>query len=271
MKISRLLNSYKKLDPNKRIQQALPTMIFEYMNSNRLSIKNLHISLLATGALFFGMRSCEYLKVNNQSKKLTKLLRIKNFRFFIKNIELDIRSNQISSASYVAVTFESQKNGDKNCTIIQHRSKKSICPVKSWGKLIRLILSYPNTNIETEICYFYDNNLSGMIRSHDLILHLRATAQAINYKNLGIDIKRIGTHSIRTSFAMLLYLEKTDHSVIMTLGRWISLAFLNCIRPQIQEFSKEISSIMTSGSRKHFNVLPVKRNNTFTNLQNSSF
>ena len=80
------------------------------------------IGELTTGALFFGMRSCEYLQVNGGRK--TKLLRLKNIRFFIQKRELNKLSDAtlLFQATTVTITFEFQKNGDKEADITMHKS-----------------------------------------------------------------------------------------------------------------------------------------------------
>ena len=73
---------------------------------------------LCTGALFFAMRSCEYLQVSGPRK--TKLLTVRNIRFFIKNSEImktGPNAKLILTASTVTVTYVSQKNQVKNVDI----------------------------------------------------------------------------------------------------------------------------------------------------------
>ena len=105
LRISRILNSYKKEDPNTINQCTIPLLIFKYLKLNVRSTKNRHLSLLAGGALFFGMRSCEYLKTPNADKKQTKLLCVRNFQFMKKNTRMDLKLNNITKADYVAITF----------------------------------------------------------------------------------------------------------------------------------------------------------------------
>ena len=69
--------------------------------------------------------------------------------------------------------------------------------------------------------------------------HLRNTVD--NMSGLGVKANDVGTHSIRSSFAMALYLAKRPVSTIMLMGRWSSDAFLLYIRRQVQEFSKGVS------------------------------
>ena len=207
------------------------------------------------------MRSCEYLEVNRASEKQTKLLQIRNFQFFSKNKRMNIHSEDISKADYLAITFESQKNGEKFQTIIQHRSKRTLCPVKAWSTLIKLILSYENTDESSTINYFSsEEGEPKHIKASDMILHLRSTCMSIGEDRLGFQPQNVGTHSIRTSFAMQLFLAGVKDFTIMLMGRWKSLAFLRYIRPQVQQFSKNLSDLMSTGSQLNFSIKNTKRN-----------
>lgn len=260
IKLTRILNGYKKLDPNTQNQCALPLNIFRLLSFNKLSRRNEHIGLLAVGALFFGMRSCEYLGVKNQHLKQTKLLTLNDFQFFRRNKKIDLRSATIKNAEYLSITFVSQKNGEKNQTIIQHKSNRSLCPVKAWGTLINLILSYKNTNNYTTINYFEDDNGPNQITAQDMIGQIRAACKTIGEEKLGFLPERAGTHSIRTSFAMQLHLAGVKDHIIMLQGRWKSLAFLKYIRLQVQELSKELSVQMVSVATSYFNVSKTRKN-----------
>lgn len=272
LKLTRILKSYTSSDPNVRNQLALPIDIFTCLLQNRLCVENIHMGLLATGALFFGMRSCEYLKVPKQEQKLTKPLCLRNFRFFRNNRIIDLSDNNIHSATYITITFESQKNGKKDETIIQHASRKILCPVRIWAEIIQLILTYDRTDLNTPIFYYEKNKKPMFMKSAVLISHLRATVDVLNPDTFGLSTSRIGTHSIRTSFAMLLVLAGTRESVIMLQGRWKSFSFLKYIRPQIQQFSKDLSSKMISGSHAHFNVKSSERNiEQLSSLKSSGF
>ena len=94
------------------------------------------------GALFFAMRSCEYSTVLNNETRKTKILRLRNIRFY-KNWKEVKNKNQFHRADLVKITFEFQKTDIKNQVVIQHKTNQSICPVKVWAQLKRRILSYP--------------------------------------------------------------------------------------------------------------------------------
>ena len=89
---------------------------------------------------------------------------------------------------------------------------------------------------------------------HEMLIHIRHTVD--NMTGLGFSGKDVGTHSIRSSLAMALYLSRRPISTIMLLGRWSSDAFLLYIRRQVQEFSDGVSADMVANER--FFTLPDK-------------
>ena len=82
------------------------------------------------------------------------------------------------------------------------------------------------------------------ITRNEMLEHLQHTVN--NMTGLGFKGKDVGTHSIRSSLAMALYLKKRSIFTIMLLGRWRSDAFLLYMRRQIQEFSAGVSADMVS-------------------------
>ena len=151
-------------------------------------------------------------------------------------------------------------NGNKNQTIIQHRSNRTLCPVKAWGTLITLILSYEKTSTLTPINYFVHDNGPSQITATDMITQIRAACKTLGEQKIGIEIDRVGTHSIRMSFAMQLHLAGVKDHIIMMQGRWKSLSFLRYIRLQIQELSEDLSRKMASTATAHFNISNTRRN-----------
>ena len=76
-----------------------------------------------------------------------------------------------------------------------------------------------------------------------------------NMEGLGFTKDEVGTHSIRSSLAMSLYLAQRPITTIMLLGRWSSDAFLLYIRRQVQEFSKGVSADMVN--QENFFTIPT--------------
>ena len=77
-----------------------------------------------------------------------------------------------------------------------------------------------------------------------MMRHLNSVVDSM--PGLSFTGKDVGTHSIRASLAMALYLKKRMVSTIMLIGRWSSDAFLLYIRRQVQEFSAGVSADMVS-------------------------
>ena len=67
---------------------------------------------------------------------------------------------------------------------------------------------------------------------------LRVGTLSFGEEILGFSHKEVGTHSIRSGFAMELYLSKLYPETIMIMGRWASSAFLWYIRIQVSDLSK---------------------------------
>ena len=84
--------------------------------------------------------------------------------------------------------------------------------------------------------------------------HIVAHVKKLGPEQFGIDIKRVGTHSLRSSCAMLLYLAEVRTSTIMLLGRWKSDAFLLYLRKQVKEFTKGISNTMVDQPPTFFTI-----------------
>ena len=220
---------------------------------------------LASGAFFFGMRSCEYLTVNGSRK--TKRLKVRNIRFFRNNTEItDKRSAILKFADTVSITFEFQKNKKKNITVSQPRSGKDICPVLIWAEIVQRVLSYKGTTENTPVNAIQIGKTRSYLKATEMYDHIRNTVN--NMKGLGFTGNDVGTHSVRSSLAMALYLAKRPISTIMLIGRWCSDAFLLYVRRQVQEFSAGVSADMVSQDEfftipdldEHDNLDPRTRN-----------
>ena len=80
--------------------------------------KDKALAYLIVGAIFFAVRSCEYVKTNHfEDSKRTKVLRLRNIMFKGQGMLLDHRNEQLDIADMVAITFEFQKNNKRNKTV----------------------------------------------------------------------------------------------------------------------------------------------------------
>ncbi len=154
------------------------------------------------------MRSCEYIQVPGQRK--TKLLALRNIRFFIGNKPLHHGSNSLHLADKVSITFEFLKRDTKN-------------DMKIWGKIVHRIYQYissnPNTTVNT---YRFEDGSLLLFTGTQLLECLRLAASIIGPDALGFTADKI--HSTCSGAAMAMYLAPVF--TIMLLGRWSSDAFL---------------------------------------------
>ena len=117
--------------------------------------------------------------------------------------------------------------------------------VKVFAAIVRRIRSYPKANDSFPIHLFTDaeGNLKPITSAH-IRLTLRAITTLVGEDRLGLAVKDIGTHSIRSGAVMTMYLDDVPVYTIMIFGRWSSDDFLRYIRKQVEQFSHNVSSPM---------------------------
>ena len=202
-------------------------------------------------AYFFAMRSCEFSQTPQPGR--TKIIRLRGIVFRdSKNAVIENNNtDQLHHAFRVTLTFEDQKNGTKNdrrthqCT-----TDPVLCPVKRLVSLVQRIYrtcadATPDTPINLICLIATPSQISSTI----IRQYLRSTCTTRGGKTtFGYDAADIGTKSIRSGAAMGLFLMNHPVHKIMILGRWSSDAFLVYIRPQVLEWTNNMSQDMI-----HFN------------------
>ena len=125
----------------------------------------------------------------------------------------------------------------KEVPITQHRSDTDICPVLAWGSLVYRIASYKNSHLDLPVNTFKPSKNAPLyfITQKEILQHIQSTVSSIGKDKLGFTADKVGTHSIRSSFAMQLYLQNESVYTIMLQGRWKSDSFLLYIRKQVLE------------------------------------
>ena len=205
-----------------------------------------HIADLTTGAIFFAMRSCEYSKTcTNEESKRTKVLRLLNIQFYRGDELIPHDSPFLDQADVVCITFEDQKNAEKNEQVNNFQTGYPLmCPVRAWIRVVRRVRSYRNTSDDSKVNTFEHKGSLQEITSFRIKTKLRAAAAVIGQSKLGFSPNDIGTHSIRAGGVMAMYLNGIPSFTIQLIGRWESDAFLKYIRKQVQSFSRGVSNRM---------------------------
>ena len=109
-----------------------------------------------------------------------------------------------------------------------------------------MILHVPGASSSTPVCAFYNGIRKSHISSDIIRKFLRTVCTLHGGKAaFGFGPQDIGNKSIRSGAAMALFLADHSPAKIMILGRWSSDAFLVYIRPQVLEWTNNMSYDMT--------------------------
>ena len=150
---------YKNQDGAKRKQKALPMMAGRKLKEMAVSSKDEAVAYLIIGAIFFAMRSCEYLRTNHpEDSKRTRILRLRNIMFKGKGILIGHNNKNLEQVDMVAITFEFQKNNRQNKTVHMFRtSDEVLCPVRAWVYTVRRVRrTVTGANGNTTVCSYTD-------------------------------------------------------------------------------------------------------------------
>ena len=253
-RLTQICQGFERNDPKKKHQKAIPIKVLKELL--RLAHKandefNMAIAQLAIGAYSFAMRSCEYSKTCfDEESKLTKILRVRNVRFFLGKQLLRHDDKRIFIATYVNITFEWQKNADRDNSVSMHGCRKyktrEFCPVFIWATIISRVRAYPGKDDinERKVNSVWINKKTKEISSFHLRTKLRAAVVSVGEDSLGFKAADIECHSLRSGAAMAMKLAGISEFTIMIIGRWQSMAFLDYIRKQVAQFSNNITDQM---------------------------
>ena len=248
------LKACDNVDPPKRKQKAATPQLLRAMfeqsgagTIDRRDTREAVIAEIAIAAYFFAMRSCEITETATPGR--TKIIRLEGVVFRdSKHREIPHTSKQdLGTARRVTVTFENQKNGLKMDKRTQERTGDSVmCPVRRLASLVlRVLERVPNSGHETPVGTIQTLKGTRIVSSSELRSSLRAACtKGGGASTFGYTASEIGTRSIRSGAAMGLFLMDQPVAKIMILGRWSSDAFLDYIRPQVLEWTNQLSKDM---------------------------
>jgi hypothetical protein len=204
------------------------------------------ITELTIMAFFFAMRSCEFTLTPHPGR--TQVIRLRGVLFRDSdNHEIEHASPHLGAAERVTLTFEDQKNGLKMDRRTHQRTGDPVlCPVRSLASLVaRIYRRVPSASPDTTINTMFLHAQETKATSASLRTFIRSTCTLGGGKSaFGYSPSEIGTKSIRSGAAMSLFLMNHPVHKIMILGRWSSDAFLVYIRPQVLEWTNQMSRDM---------------------------
>ena len=206
-------------------------------------------SWLLIGAIFFAMRSCEYLETSNKEEsRRTKILRVRNIQFVKNNKKVKYEDPKLELSNIVMITFEFQKNDQRDVQIHMFKTNDPILnPVKAWARTVQRVMNYPNGTIDSKVCTFWtDEQGYSFIQADHARTRLRSIVNIIGEDILGFSKDDVGLHSLRSGGAMAMFLSGISTIVIRRIGRWSSEAFLEYIREQVEDFTAGVAQKMLS-------------------------
>lgn len=246
---------YKNEDATRKKQKALPMMVLRKMWEIATTEWESAVAWLLIGAIFFAMRSCEYLETTaEESNRRTKILRLKNFKFRVNGKMVDWQGDDLHLAEIVLITFEFQKNDKRDTRVHMFRTDdKVLNPVIAWANVIYRLRSRSDISAESKVCSFWNGIKWESIKGPDVRIHLKSIIDLIGEDILGFTSEDAGLHSIRSGGAMAMFLSRVPVVIIMKIGRWSSDAFLEYIRDQVENFTMGVSQQMLA-NESFFNL-----------------
>ena len=117
---------------------------------------------------------------------------------------------------------------------MENANNALLCPVIVWVKIVKRILQYSSTNIDTYNDTFFSGGKLRKITSNSLLKAFCVTATVLTEACLGFKPNEIGTLSICSGAAMAMYSDEVPIYTVMIIGRWSSDAFLKYFRKQVE-------------------------------------
>ena len=218
-----LFSSFRKTDRPTKRKAALPSKIFSALRSDKNEI-SLAIGELCNGALHFAMRACEF-STTPAAETKTDIVTIDNVKFIRGKRFL---TSNFATADAVMITFTDQKNGEKNESIVRRRSTSDkFCAVRTWAQVVNRISGYPGAPPNSPVNTVSHKGKLRYITSDMIKARIRTVVSKLEPS---LPLESVTPHSIRATYATILFKQGKDLDEVKLMGRWKSDAFLLYIR-----------------------------------------
>ena len=210
------------------------------------------IGSLAVVAFFYLLRVGEYTPAKRSATKRTIPLRKcdiqlrRNGTLIPHSSPLDV----LLTADAANICLENQKNGDRSSNVNHSATTNPhFCPVRS---LARLIHELRDLDDSAALGSFCDNGTWQHVSADHMLGAVRLAAIHTRLvEDYGFDLKRIGTHSLRSGGATQLAANGYSADVIQALGRWKSDSYKRYIQHVMSVLTVGISNNMANLSFHH--------------------
>ena len=248
--LGRLLHRYRTADPATQSQIALPVSLFTDILQHEGQAPSEGLRAAADWiviAFFFLLRVGEYTKPASRTR--TTQFRLRDITFWTTQpnsrrlaLPPDANLATLSQAAEVTLRLENEKNSQRDATLHHEACPGALCPVKALARRYVTARACTSDACETLLCrYAPDHALTPTMVT--TVLHRAAIR--LNLWRQGYDLSRIGTHSIRASGAMALFLNNVPADRIKKVGRWRSDTWLTYIHSQIASLTYGLSRTMS--------------------------
>ena len=258
-RLARMYAAWKKVDdPPSRVEPVPMQILLRAAELAGPSTRDQATMDCIWIAFYFLLRPGEYANATGDAKHP---FRLKDVQFKIGSRHfhdvMTATSTQLRSASYVSLTFTTQKNGVKGEQMAHASNGQPFsCPVRATLRRVEHLKfhrSPSNTPLHT---YFDDQHRKRSVSSAMITSLLRAAALSIP-GHAGVDPANIAARSLRASGAMALLLGGIDPDKIRILGRWRSDAMFRYLFGHALPLIQDNSSIMFSGG--HYQLVTRRR------------
>jgi hypothetical protein len=255
LRLSHQLRSYAKADPPPSRVQPAPLQLLHHLRPLATTEWTQALCDIALVGFFFLCRPGEYTFPSDADTKSSPF-RLADVVFYSGQRRMPGASTPIadlSTATYVYLTFTDQKNGVRGERIGHSRSGDPFaCPVLA---LLRRVLHLRHFDAPaTTPLYMVHQAKSWIpIRSHSITHALRVAAGATT-ASLNIDPDRISARSLRSGGAMALLCAGVDTDVIRLVGRWKSDEMLRYLHVQALPHTSALAHAMVRHGA--FSLLP---------------
>mmetsp|Transcript_35267 Transcript_35267/g.79113 ORF Transcript_35267/g.79113 Transcript_35267/m.79113 type:complete len:385 (+) Transcript_35267:1924-3078(+) len=215
--IRRQTSGYKRVDPPREHERALQPVVFRNRLRKARHPRAKARAQLLGGALFWGLRSCEYTYVRPGDRK-TRPIQVKDLVFMAGKTVLPHDHPLLAYADTLTINFGDQKTEIRNEQVTQHNNLDcELNPIVNWADTVKRLRGYPGFDPSWEVFKFYDGSFSN-ITATEMINDIRDAVDDIGEETLGYTSAEVGTHSVRSSLAMLMYLAGEPVYTIMLIG-----------------------------------------------------
>ena len=253
-RIKRMLRSYAKKDPPPNRVKPIPVQVLHRIAAIAQSADELTKGIcdMILLAFFFLLRPGEY----TDSQSDTTPFQLQDVQVFIGRRRLDLGTcteADLSSATFISLTFTDQKNGVRGEVIgLSTSGNPYVCPVRAVCRRIQHLRTH-GAQPATPLARVFAFGAWAKITPTHITTTLR-TAVSFLGPELGFLAADVSARCLRAAGATALLNAKVDGDVIKLLGRWHSDAMLRYLHLQAAPIMKDYSRLMLSGGS--FTLIP---------------